>query len=172
VVKEKAAPGDYQAGTEVVIAAEEGGTADGNYTVQYYSEDMVGNREPAKELKVKIDTVVFLQLAKEEKQAVGKGQYLVEGKSEAGSKVTVNGEPATVSANGSFSAEVSLKAGGNKVTVQATDTAGNTASKTVEVTYNEPAAGTDMLMPLVAVAVAIAAGAGAGAFVWMRRRKK
>jgi hypothetical protein len=171
VLKEKETAGDYQSGTEVVIAAKDDGTADGNYTVQYYSVDMLGNKEAVKELKVKIDTVVFLQLTNKEKETVSKDHYTVEGKAEPGSKVTVNSEPVTLSGDGSFSYEVVLKPGGNKVTAQATDIAGNTASKTVDVTYNEPATGMGMLIPLVAV-VAAAACAGVGALLWMRKKKK
>jgi hypothetical protein len=171
VVKDKATPGDFQSGTDLVIAAKEDGSADGNYTIQYYSADMIGNKETVKELKVKMDTTVLLQLTKEVKQSVGNDHYTVEGKTEPGSKVTVNGETVTLSADGSFSAEVSLKAGGNKVTVQATDPAGNTASKTVDITYNEPATGTGLLIPIVAVVV-IAGCAGAGALLWMRKKKK
>ena len=103
VVKEKATPGDFQSGTDLVIEAKEDGSADGNYTIQYYSVDMIGNKETVKELKVKMDTTVFLQLTKEGKQSVGKDHYTVEGKTEPGSKVTVNGEPVTLSADGSFS---------------------------------------------------------------------
>ena len=170
ILKEKATTGDYLNGTEVLVEAQEGGGADGNYTVQYYSVDLLGNKETVKELKVKIDTVVFLQLAKD-KATVTKDRFTVEGKSEAGSKVSVNGEQVTPSADGSFSVEVSLKAGNNKITVQATDTAGNTDSKTVDVTYNVPATATGMLVPIVAI-IAIAAGAGVGALLWMRKRKK
>jgi len=172
VMKENATPGDYQAGTEVVIVAVEGGTADGNYTVQYYSEDMVGNREAVRELKVRMDTVIYLSLATEGKQTVGKGRYLVEGRAEPGSVVTINGIPVKVSSNGSFSGELSLRAGGNTITVEATDDAGNAATKTVEVTYKPPQAETGSLLPVVAVAVVVAAGAGTGALLWMRRRKK
>jgi hypothetical protein len=169
VVKEKATPPDYQSGTEVVITAGSDGKDDGNYTVQYYSVDMLGNKETAKELKVKIDTVVLLELATPGKQSGG--HYTRKGRTEPGSKVTVNSEPVTLSADGSFSYEVVLKPGGNKVTVQATDSAGNTASKTEDVTYNEPAADTGLLIPIVAI-VAAAACAGAGVFLLMRKKKK
>jgi hypothetical protein len=170
ILKEKATTGDYLNGTEVLVEALEGGGADGNYTVQYYSVDLLGNKETVKELKVKIDTVVFLQV-EVDKATVTKDRFTVVGKSEAGSKVSVNGEQVTPSADGSFSAEVSLKAGTNKITVQATDAAGNTDSKTVDVTYNVPATATGMLVPIVAI-VAIAAGAGVGALLWIRKRKK
>jgi hypothetical protein len=171
VVKEKATPGDFQSGAEVVIEAEEGGSADGNYTVQYYSVDMLGNKETAKELKVRIDTVVFLQVTNKPKETVGKDHITVQGKAEPGSKVTVNSEPVTLSADGSFSVELGLEPGGNKITVQAIDDAGNSASKTVDVTYNQPSAVTGSLIPIVVVVV-IAAAAGAGALLWMRKRKK
>ena len=171
VVKENATPGDYRNGTEVRIVAEEDGSADGNYTVQYYSLDNTGNVEGSKELKVKIDTLIFLRLNKEGKHSVGQNHYTVEGNTEPGSKLTVNSEPVTLSADGSFRVDVGLVTGLNKITVQAIDSAGNTVSKTVEVTYNEPATGTGLLIPIVAL-VAIAAGAGAGALLWMRKKKK
>jgi hypothetical protein len=153
VVKEKATPGDFQSGAEVVIEAEEGGSADGNYTVQYYSVDMLGNKETAKELKVRIDTVVFLQVTNKPKETVGKDHITVQGKAEPGSKVTVNSEPVTLSADGSFSVELGLEPGGNKITVQAIDNAGNTASKTVSVTYNKPSTFIPgMLLPMAVAA--------------------
>jgi len=170
ILKEKATTGDFQNGTEVVIAAGAGGSADGNYTVQYYSVDMLGNKEAQKNLTVRIDTVVFLQLARET-ATVTKDRFTVEGKAEAGSKVSVNGESVSVSADGSFSADVPLKAGKNTITVQATDQAGNADSKTVTVTYNKPAEGTGMLLPIVAIVV-VAACAGAGVLLWMRGKKK
>ena len=169
VVKEKATPGDFQSGAEFVISAKEDGSADGNYTIQYYSVDMMNNRESTKELKVRMDTTVLLQLATEGPKSVEKDQFTLEGKTEPGSKVTVNGEQVTLAGDGSFSAEVSLKPGSNKVNVQVTDPAGNTMSKTVNITYNEPSSGMGLLIPLVAV-VAIAGGAGAGVLLWMRKK--
>jgi hypothetical protein len=171
VVKDKATPGDFQSGTDLVIEAKEDGSADGNYTIQYYSADMLGNKETVKELKVKMDTTVLLQLTNEGKQSVSQDRYTIEGKTEPGSNLTVGGEQVTLSANGSFSYEVSLKAGGNKITIQVTDPAGNTASKTVDITYNEPAAGAESQIPIIAIVV-IACCAGAGAFLWMRKKKK
>ena len=47
---------------------------------------------------------------------------------------------------------------------------GNTASKTVDVTYNEPATGTGLLIPIVAIVVIVAC-AGVGALLLMRKKK-
>jgi len=171
VVQERATPGDFQAGTEIVIEAKDGGSADGNYTIQYYSVDLINNKETTKELKVRMDTTVFLQLAAEGPLSVSKDRYTLEGKTEPGSKVTVNDEQVTLAADGSFSVEVSLKPGSNKVNIQVTDPAGNTVTKPVNITYDEPGAGMGLLIPLVA-AVAIACGAGAGAFLYMKRKRK
>ncbi|HHV98837.1 MAG TPA: hypothetical protein GXX36_04570, partial [Clostridiaceae bacterium] len=52
--------------------------------------------------------------------------------------VTVNGEEVGVDEEGKFSVVVSLKSGENTITVVATDSGGNTAGKTIKVTYNKP----------------------------------
>jgi len=71
-----------------------------------------------------------------------------------------------VSADGSFSSSVSLKAGTNKISVKATDTAGNAVEKTVSVTYNKPAGFIPgMLLPMAAAAVGLMLLAG-----WRKRK--
>lgn len=57
----------------------------------------------------------------------------ITGKAEPGSTVTVNGKPATVAADGSYSIEVTLVDGMNPITVVCKDAAGNTTSQTVPV---------------------------------------
>jgi hypothetical protein len=163
ILKEKATTGDFVPGNEAVVEAKEGGAADGNYTVQYYSVDILGNKEGTREVKVKIDTVVALALVKE-KATVKTDHFKVEGKAEPGAKVTVNGESVGVSADGSFSSSVSLKAGTNKITVKATDTAGNAVEKTVSVTYNKPAG----FIPGLVLPMAVAA---LGLVLLLRSRK-
>jgi S-layer protein (TIGR01567 family) len=49
--------------------------------------------------------------------------------------LTVNGNPVTLGADGSFTTTVSLTNGANTITVIATDAAGNSATETVTVTY-------------------------------------
>jgi hypothetical protein len=70
----------------------------------------------------------------------------------------------TPSADGSFSVRVSLKTGKNTITVQATDTAGNSASKTVSVTYNKPSSFIPgMLLPMAVAAFLV--------MLWIQERK-
>jgi hypothetical protein len=171
VVKEKATPGDFQRGTGLKIEAIEDGSADGNYTVEYYSVDIVGNNETANEMNVRIDTMALLELENKENETVGKGHYIIEGRTEPGSRVTVNGEPATVFSDGSFTAVIDLRPGKNELIVQATDMVGNTASKTLKATYTEPAAGTGLLITLVTFVV-IAGSAGTGVLLWYKKKKK
>ena len=163
ILKEKATTGDFASGNEAVVAAGAGGANDGNYTVQYYSIDMLGNKEATKEVKVRIDTVAVLVLEKE-KATVTADRFTVRGTAEPGAKVTVNGEQASVAANGSFSAVVSLKSGKNTITVQATDGAGNADSKTVLVTFNKSKGTPGMLLPVAIAALGLAIVLG-------RRRK-
>jgi uncharacterized Zn-binding protein involved in type VI secretion len=159
VVKDKATQGEFQNGTQLVIEAKSGGSADGNYTVQYYSVDGVGNRETTRELKVRIDTVILLRVTGGDRQSVGKDRFTIEGKAEVGSNVTVNGKRVAVSGDGSFSVEVSLKPGSNNVKIQATDPAGNTLTKTVYIDF-------DQLMTIIgwfAIALVIAITVGIAA---------
>jgi hypothetical protein len=58
---------------------------------------------------------------------------LIEGETEPGVMVTVNGQPVPVGRTGSFSLEVRLSSGGNRIAVRAQDAAGNTADASVSV---------------------------------------
>jgi hypothetical protein len=84
--------------------------------------------------------------------------------------MTVGVNDVQLSTDGSFAHELSLKPGKNKVVITITDPAGNTLSKTVYITYNEPVTTTGWFLPLILVVV-IAAAAGAGVFLYMRRSK-
>lgn len=65
----------------------------------------------------------------------------VSGTAEPGSTVVVNGVEVHVSQSGGFSVAVALLPGANTIDVTATDAAGNTATSTVTVTYNDPVPG-------------------------------
>jgi hypothetical protein len=170
VVKEKATPGDFQNGSQLVIEAKSNGMADGNYTVQYYSVDNVGNRETTRELKVRIDTVAFLRVIGGDRQSVGKDSCTIKGMTEAGANVSVNGKHVTVSEDGSFSIEVSLKPGNNDVIVKVTDPTGNTATRTVHIDYAAPM--TLAVWLTVALIIVMAGVLGWGAFRYVRKGKK
>jgi hypothetical protein len=170
VVREKGKAGDYQAGNTVLIEAGSDGSEDANYTIQYYSVDNVNNVERVKELKVRIDTRVALQLGFTNEPSVTDSSYLLEGKTEPGAKMTVGVNDVQLSADGSFAHELSLKPGKNKVVITITDPAGNALTKTVYITYNEPLTTVGWFLPLVIVVI-IAAAAGAGVFIFKRRSK-
>lgn len=67
--------------------------------------------------------------------------FEITGTTEPGATVDVNGRPVAVSASGEFSILVELSAGENSLVVVATDEAGNNATKTLMVTYNDPLPG-------------------------------
>jgi hypothetical protein len=131
-------PGDYRTGTELVIEAADDHSADGNYTVQYYSVDNVGNAENVHTLVMRIDTLVYYDLGFSGELKVSNPTYLLQGKTEPQSEVMINGKDVLVSADGSFSDSVDLREGRNKLTVLITDPAGNTVNKTIFITYTPP----------------------------------
>jgi hypothetical protein len=64
--------------------------------------------------------------------------------------LTVNGNPVTPESDGSFTTTVSLTSGVNTITVVATDAVGNTAAKTITITYTTPAA-SDTTPPTITI---------------------
>lgn len=102
----------------------------------------------------------------------------VTGTTEPGAKVTVNGQTVSVDGSGSFSTQVSLTQGANLITATATDTAGNSASSTVVVTYTNPATAAQVQSSLVSLntmdlglIVLVIASLGLGAFEMLQIRK-
>jgi hypothetical protein len=169
IVRERETPGDFQPGTETVVEANADHSLDGNYTVQYYSIDNVNNAERIREYKVRIDTSVSLKLENPLMTSVGGKRYVVEGRTEPGSKVMVNNRVVAVSSDGSFLEEVELQPGRNEVVISITDTAGNTITRKMTVTYNEPLTTTSWFLPL---AVAVMACAAVAVILIHKRRKR
>jgi len=171
VLREGVVALDWTAGTGYLLAVLEDHSTDGNYTIEFYSVDMLGNAEAAKNLRFTIDTEARLDVPSVDR-STGKDAYIVSGKAEPGSTVSVNGVKTTVSSNGSFSAEVLLKEGKNTITVLVTDRSGNEQTQEFTVTYNKPSAiaGGDLLLPILVVVV-VASAVAAALFV-MRRRGK
>jgi hypothetical protein len=169
IVREGVKPGAYQAGTEAVMEATEDHLADGNYTVQFYSVDNVGNAERVQELRIKVDTKVTVNLGFKGDITVSEDHYLLQGTTEPGAKVTVNGDTVVVNADGTFAYDLGLSEGRNRAVVSITDPAGNVFNQTHYITYNRPLTESAWLLPLVVV---IIAAAGAGAFLFLRRRTR
>lgn len=74
-----------------------------------------------------------------DKQSFGKDDKfaLVKGKTDIGNKVTVNDFWAIVNNDGSYSYNLPLHGGDNKITVKATDDANNETKKEITVTFNQ-----------------------------------
>jgi hypothetical protein len=180
VLKENDNAGDYLTGENIVISAKADHSTDGNYTVQYYSTDKVNNIEQAHELKVMIDTQVFLQLGFTGIPSVNKDRYTIEGSTEPGAKMAINNDEVSVAVNGSFAYEMKLKPGRNNATINITDSAGNTLAQTVNIDYNKPSENpttillsehpTSILPIIIIIAVAVAAITGA--IIFLRKKRK
>lgn len=65
----------------------------------------------------------------------GDQQITVAGKTDPDSTVTVNSRIAIVAGDGSFTSPLNLSDGENKITIEATNSAGKTTSRTITVTY-------------------------------------
>jgi hypothetical protein len=96
--------------------------------------------------------------------------FLLAGKTEPGAKMTAGNADVLLAADGSFTQEVELKTGQNRITIGITDKAGNTLTKTITITYNEPVVSAGWFLPLLVVIV-VAGAVGAGGFLHMRRKK-
>jgi hypothetical protein len=148
---------DWTTGASWQLAMAQDQSTDGNYTVEYGSSDNLGNAEAPRTVKLSIDTVAALEMASGDR-STSTDTFIVSGRAEQGSTVSVNGRPVPTSSNGSFSTEVALKEGKNLITVTVRDRAGNEQTRDFTVTYNKPAAaaGGGLLLPILA-AVAVAA---------------
>jgi hypothetical protein len=169
--REKADSSEYLSGNEAVLRAEEDHSADGNYTVQYYSVDKMNNTESVKELKVRIDTQVFLRLGFSGTPSVNVDMFTVEGRTEQGAGMTINDEKVTLSSDGSFSFDLGLNTGRNNVTIQITDLAGNVLKKTVYINYEKPGMTTGWLMVGIIFIAAVGISV-AGGLVYLRKKKR
>ena len=118
---------------------------DGSHTISITATDNDGNTSAAKTSTFMVDTVppTLSITAPAEGLVTNKTTVTVTGKTDdATSKpvtVTVNGAAATVGTDGSFSKDVSLSNGANKITIIATDKAGKTTTVVRNVTLDTAA---------------------------------
>ena len=118
---------------------------DGSHTIAITATDNDGNTSAAKTSTFTVDTVppTLSITAPAEGLVTNKKTVTVTGKTDdATSKpvtVTVNGAAATVGTDGSFSKDVSLSNGANKITIIATDKAGKTTTVVRNVTLDTAA---------------------------------
>lgn len=118
---------------------------DGSHTISITATDNDGNASAAKTSTFTVDTVppTLSITAPAESLVTNKTTVTVTGKTDdATSKpvtITVNGAAATVGTDGSFSKDVSLTNGANKITIIATDKAGKTTTVVRNVTLDTAA---------------------------------
>ena len=118
---------------------------DGSHTISVTATDNDGNTSAAKTSTFTVDTVppTLSITAPAEGLVTNKKTVTVTGKTDdATSKpvtVTVNGSAATVGTDGSFSKDVTLTEGANKITIIATDKAGKTTTVVRNVTLDTAA---------------------------------
>jgi hypothetical protein len=121
----------YVAGTELAIA-------EGQHSIEYYAEDTNGTREDTKSAQFKVflgrPTVVIAAPA--DNAVLHSATVVVSGTTSGAVGVTVNGDPAPLATDGSFSHEVTLTTEGLTVfKVRVINQAGGAADASVKVTY-------------------------------------
>ncbi|MEM4728628.1 MAG: hypothetical protein QXH42_02560 [Thermoplasmata archaeon] len=127
----------FLTGNELRVEAAGDHSLDGRYIVEFYSTDRLGNTEKTQTLEVTIDTIAHLSLNLKDDIIVHTPRFLLEGSSEPGSMVSVNGRPVPVMPDGRFAYELRLSEGRNRVVVETTDPAGNNLTIVRCVTYSE-----------------------------------
>ncbi len=73
----------------------------------------------------------------QEGETVGREDLRIEGTTDKGNTVQVNGSPAVVNIEGKFTSSVILKEGENKINIKASDNAGNTKEQTLTIKYQK-----------------------------------
>lgn len=111
---------------------------DGNVTLTYYARDRQGNQEDAQTFTAKVDatapTITITLPA--DGTVTGQATIGVQGRTEAGSTLTVAGAAVPVSAQGEFQTQVTLKDGQQSIVFTATDVAGNVGQAQLKVTLD------------------------------------
>jgi hypothetical protein len=98
-----------------------------------------------------VDTSTFIDVTPLNGTKAKSRQFTLSGSVEPGSTVTVNGQPLTMSANGSITLPVILYKGDNTYVFVAVDPVGNMATQTRTVVYNPPEAKSESGVPMAAV---------------------
>ena len=103
------------------------------------NKDVGGTSEVSKISSVIFDTIppeLTMSNPSEDSLSVDSADFDINGKSEKGVNVTVNGKIATVDSDGNFKLKIQLNSGKNDIGIVVKDTALNETKKTVSITYN------------------------------------
>jgi len=150
---------------------------DGLHTIVVVATDAAGNQATVS-ARVTVDTTppALTVTSPIAGASVSSPEILVSGTAVPGSTVVVNGYAVAVTSGGTFSIELPLSPGANTILVTETDQAGNVASRTIPVSYDNPVpaaqASINSLNTLADVLIAVAAaGLALGILQIVRGRK-
>jgi hypothetical protein len=101
---------------------------DGTHTLYFYAMDRFQNKEVAQSMQFKVDTVPpTITVAYPQNNAIlNVRNFTITGKTEASATLTINGNPVSVGADGSFSYDAAIS-GPATFTIVSRDIAGNTS---------------------------------------------
>lgn len=113
--------------------------ADGAHTIAVVAADAAGNQATVS-VQVTVDTMPppLTITSPTGGTHVSTPEVTVTGTAEPGSSLVVDGYAVAVSSSGAFSVALPLSSGANTITATEKDAAGNTASQSVVVTYDNP----------------------------------
>ena len=141
----------------------------GSNTITIELRDLAGN-PGATTLSVVWDTFVsFSLISPENGTKTQESSIRVEGRSEPGATVSIDGNNITVAPDGTFRAKIALRVGTNILVINVTDGAGNRARFFLLVKREAPAGTDPLLVAGLAVLMVIVAAAAAGWFVRSRK---
>ncbi|HKN07035.1 MAG TPA: Ig-like domain-containing protein [Thermoplasmata archaeon] len=149
----------------------------GPHTIVVVATDAAGNQATVS-VQITVDTTppTLAITSPATGTTVSSSTVLVTGTAEVGSTVVVNGYAVSLNSSGAFSIQLPLTPGANTIVATATDPAGNVATQSIEVSFNDqlPAVQTSVntANTLVWVAVGLAAAALAVGTVSMLRGRK
>jgi bacillopeptidase F len=116
--------------------------AEGENTFFAIAQDTAGNESgQSNRIRIVFDVLpppldIFLPRDGQEFYGESKRMVEINGQSDPAAEVKVNAYFAVVSASGTFSKQLRLEEGENRIKIEATDLAGNTTSKTISVRYS------------------------------------
>lgn len=113
---------------DTLLAWNTASVPDGQYTLKIVATDIVGNQAQTTSASFFTDnTPPSLSVTSPENNLLTtSASVAVQGATDAGSQLKVNGTPVTLEANGNFSYSYTLSEGQNSITVESSDAVGNT----------------------------------------------
>lgn len=122
---------------------------EGQHTLNFYAVDRQGHQSVVGSLVLLVDTVApVLSIASPQDNAVLTGRTVeVNGTTDVGGSVSVNGTAVLVDASGAFSTQMTLSGDSGAIVVRSTDPAGNTAEKTLNVSFDTTAPSLSLTTP-------------------------